>query len=909
MVDIGELHEILQDASIEPPANDEGFHRDKNIQKLQTLYDQTPCMDDLQTAIVGVMADDRKGKIAPAIDRVLDVVSAVTYSTDDLLAIVEFGIRCSQVEDKQIRLRSTQLLALLLQNIPEIPDSIWDALVESMLIRVRDKIVSIRVQTIMVLKRLQQPDLPDDEVTAALLRLAVVDTSKEVRVAAVESVALTQVSVGDLLIRVRDISYEVRCSVFRVFSQAHVKDICTALDRMYLLDQGLHDRNPAVIEACQGMVLQWLHQCHDNVLDFLQYLALDHPVCSTVITFLFDKAGLSDLPQVKSKALLGSRLTPIDSFFWKEQCIHFKNDHDLVEEYCPTLPTYCDLLRHLQEELNEETAEKAQIVLVGRHLLQLGTALDFQDEVGRRMLINALRESLSEWTYERQWVPDAVSLLAVLCEEFEFIQYMTEITSDIYDAMQECESMSPTKRRAMSERLDAIDQRMDEADVPSQEYDALHAEGVALEKALEEPKTLRYLRCLELSSKLLQFTRQSLKNAMIANILHLILPAVDSDIPALREKGLECLGLYCLLDRKMALNHTIVFWRVLNADDEDGDSKHTCIRVLLDFFAAFKAFEITPVEEDGETVTSASILDGLATYFCVNEHQLDAWDLQTQTLVVEGFIKLFLLKRIDDSMKLQAMMELYFHPILRQMVHSNDHGFCSETLQLLSVFYPALANLQFDLLIVTIRSVLCSIVYGTSKIPLDEAALYFLTIFPEKDRAHDALSLLCCVEILAISELKLTKREKETLQKPWWIVLQSLEWTDTNGRLVVLLEEVLNSFKAADATKFKARMEQVIQAPPELTDEDTQWILAQVAERKDALSTFKKKLSRAVHRHELVVQEASDSEAGEEEQVMIKRERSSRQSKALASAKIQTGDSKEGSSEVEAISSSSESDF
>ncbi|RHY25944.1 hypothetical protein DYB32_007997 [Aphanomyces invadans] len=654
MVDIGELHEILQDASIEPPANDEGFHRDKNIQKLQTLYDQTPCMDDLQTAIVGVMADDRKGKIAPAIDRVLDVVSAVTYSTDDLLAIVEFGIRCSQVEDKQIRLRSTQLLALLLQNIPEIPyaHSIWDALVESMLIRVRDKIVSIRVQTIMVLKRLQQPDLPDDEVTAALLRLAVVDTS---------NVALTQVSVGDLLIRVRDISYEVRCSVFRVFSQvnitsistergfvdpvlqAHVKDICTALDRMYLLDQGLHDRNPAVIEACQGMVLQWLHQCHDNVLDFLQYLALDHPVCSTVITFLFDKAGLSDLPQVKSKALLGSRLTPIDSFFWKEQCIHFKNDHDLVEEYCPTLPTYCDLLRHLQEEL----------VVYDSAIFTI---------------VRFTGESLSEWTYERQWVPDAVSLLAVLCEEFEFIQYMTEITSDIYDAMQEC-------------------------------------------------------------------------------------------------------------------------------------------------------------EKDGETVTSASILDGLATYFCVNEHQLDAWDLQTQTLVVEGFIKLFLLKRIDDSMKLQAMMELYFHPILRQMVHSNDHGFCSETLQLLSVFYPALANLQFDLLIVTIRSVLCSIVYGTSKIPLDEAALYFLTIFPEKDRAHDALSLLCCVEILAISELKLTKREKETLQKPWWIVLQSLEWTDTNGRLVVLLEEVLNSFKAADATKFKARMEQVIQAPPELTDEDTQWVL------------------------------------------------------------------------------------
>ncbi|RHZ41358.1 hypothetical protein DYB31_014902, partial [Aphanomyces astaci] len=72
----------------------------------------------------------------------------------------------------------------------------------------------------------------------------------------------------------------------------------------------------------------------------------------------------------------------------------------------------------------------------------------------------------------------------------------------------------------------------------------------------------------------------------------------------------------------------------------------------------------------------------------------------------------------------------------------------------------------------------------------------------------------------------LPKRDKEALQKHWWTLLQSLEWTDRNGRLVVLLEEVGGAFKAADATKFKARMEQVIQSPPHLTDHDTQWAVA-----------------------------------------------------------------------------------
>ncbi|KAH9119792.1 hypothetical protein LEN26_011431 [Aphanomyces euteiches] len=900
MVQAEDLHELLQDAAVEAPANDEGFHHDKNVQKLQAFYDQEPCIEELQNALVGAILDDRKGKIGAAIDRLLLVVSSIKFTAEDMLEIIRFTIRCSQAEDKQIRTRSTQFLALLLEHFPEIPDTVWDELVESMLVRVQDKLVNIRVQSIHVLKRLQQPDVADDAVTAALLRLAVVDTSKEVRVAAVESVALTQVSVGDLLIRVRDISPEVRCAVFRVFSHGHVKDICTTLDRMYLLDQGLQDRNESVVQACEEMVLSWFHQCNDNSVEFLGYLALDHAVCPLVIKFLFKKEAINDMPSIKSKALLGTPLSPAESFFWKEQCAFFKHDHDLVEEYCPTLPAYCDLLRHLHD-LYIESNERAPIVLMGKHLFQLGKSLDFTDEVGRRVLINLLREQLSEWQFEEDWIVDAVGLLVMLCEEFEFIQYMTEITSDLYDAMQECESLSPTKRRTMSERLDALDQLMERPNVPTDEYNALNEEAIALEKALEEPKTLRYLRCLDLSAKLLQFTRQSLKNAMIANVLHLILPAVDSDIPAVREKGLECLGLYCLLDRNMALNHAIVFWRVLNADDEDGDSKHMCIRVLLDFFAAFKSFEITPVEEDGETITSKTILDGLATYFCVNENQMDSWDLQTQTIVVEGFIKLFLLKRIDDAEKLEAMMELYFHPILQQMIHSNDHGFCSETLQLLSVFYPALANLQFDLMISTIRTLLSNIVYSLSKIPLEEAALYFLNVFSEKTPAHNSLSLQCCVEILAIAELKLLKREKEALQKQWWTLLQALEWTGEDNRLVVLLEEVITTLKGTDATKCKARLEQVAESPKQpLSEEDSQWILDQVNKRKEELGQQKKKMSHVVKRREEV---ASDSETDELETTPSKREKTTRQSKQLAKAKIVV---KVDDDEVSSISDSSD---
>ncbi|OQR85643.1 condensin complex subunit 3 [Achlya hypogyna] len=788
-----ELHEILGAIVEDAPEHDGGFLRAKHLASLQDLYDggADAFVPAVQLALVRPFKDDRRGRVAADIDRLLEVVSAVKYSTEDHERMLRFAIRGSEAEDKSVRARSTQFTGLLISAASTITDAVRPDVTKAMLRRAHDKLPAIRKLSVLALRHLQRPSVEDiDTVTTTVLRLAVTDPSAEVRIAAVDHVAVHATSVGDLLIRVRDIKPEVRTAVFRSLASADTTAILSPSDRVHVLDQGLHDRDEAVVAACHDLVLAWLRAARGSPIEVLATLDTEKApeVCAALCRWLLQHhADALVVANVKDRALLGEDLSVAETFFWKEQCAYLQAaDTDALDALLPAIPAYCDLLRHLQHSLADaDDAAKATVVAVGKHVLELGLQLDFQDEVGRRLLVHLLRECLGNCSFEGAWLPGAVRLLATICRatEFEFVQYMTEITSDLFDAMQEMPALSPETRAELTRELDAVDEQLEDPALSVAAYDALHAQALALEAQLEEPRTLQWLRCLELTAQLLRLTRQTLGNATIAGVLHMILPAVDSDIPALRERGLECLGLYCLLDRAMAAQHAIVFWRVLNADDEDGDAKDVCIQVLLDFFTGFKQLEIPPFVEDGETVTAAGILKGLATYFCTDQRELDEWDVPTQTLVVRGFIKLYLLQRLDDVEILQQLLELYFHPFLKQMVHAAEHGFCSETLQMLSVFYPAVdCALVHD----ACHHVLSRALYGVSHVPFTEAAAYLLALLehPPRDgrcheNHHNRVARWVCVEMLALHEVKhvVTKKDKLGFLSQWWTLLHELKWT------------------------------------------------------------------------------------------------------------------------------------
>lgn len=230
------------------------------------------------------------------------------------------------------------------------------------------------------------------------------------RKAALQNVAITKVTYRDLVIRIRDVSDEVRAAAFTAFrDQMKFKDIPIS-DRAQLLDQGLHDRSPAVREACEQMLVKrWLDENNHSptrllrALDVEQYKELCTKVSKLLLKYHTTNHPFEPVrPSINVADLLAQRgengafteeikdwLDGASVFFWREQCVYFHDDEKDEDKLAVLLPSISDYIKVLA--LAGSSGDES-MMFVMQQLLTLGRSLDFQDEYGRRVLLESLRE-------------------------------------------------------------------------------------------------------------------------------------------------------------------------------------------------------------------------------------------------------------------------------------------------------------------------------------------------------------------------------------------------------------------------------------------------------------------------------------------------------------------------------------
>ncbi|KAF1314522.1 Condensin complex subunit 3, partial [Globisporangium splendens] len=679
----------------------------------------------------------------------------------------------TKAEDKNVRIRVCHFLQIILNKLDYIEEDLLTKLRAVLIPRANDKVSSVRVQTAYALKRVQEPDDPKDKVTAELLRIMVSDPSKDVRKAAVHSIAATKASYPDLLIRIRDTSEEVRHAVFKVFGdQMSVRDIPIS-DRAHLLDQGLQDRSEMVRAACEEMVLKkWLPACRGSpitllkALDIEQFPVIGTKVSTIILRHVSENPSLQDVIPHNALEILAQNSEACDAesiFFWREQCHYYQKidrDHDKVAALLPNISDFCKLVVVACEA-------GAEMLFIAQQLLALGHLLDFQDEFGRRKLLDCLQKMLRNIETETQLISSIMELMACIHSgnsDQEFIQVVAEITSDLYDPLEEnaeekndedkSEEEKPPKLNeknnlsqeeldAATHRFEELESRLDTLDFDSAEYIEVQNEMLELEKLLQDPEVLRRLRCLEIVAQLLKLTGSTLRDPTIAGMGRYILPAIESEVPAVREAGMECLGLFCLLDKQVAERQLIVFWRALNNEEEERDVKLNCLKAIFDMLFSFANLQpkvVVPKKpeneegmEDGdepptevsmELLPLDSVLLGLAQLLHVE-------DLDVQSTIVEGFGKLFLLNRIKNVAVLGLLLETYFSPHLQHVQLMSEHGFQSRSLQLLSIFFPAFVRSS---------TLNCSL--------MEEASIHLVQKWMEKEEFGDSntIDLAACLK-------------------------------------------------------------------------------------------------------------------------------------------------------------------
>ena len=530
-----------------------------------------------------------------------DMQSFPETSTSRLtMHILSMLLQFLMSKEKTVRYRATQLVAHIINSLDFIDDEYYHLLKMGLLKRIRDKESNIRVQAVMGLGRLAGneddgdnggDDSDDDEVSGLLEKLLDVlqnDPSAEVRRSLLLNLPLTPITLPYLLERARDLDSLTRRALYSRLLPAlgDFRHLSLSM-REKLLRWGLRDRDEKVRRATARLFRErWIEDCTgsrppgengnptevslptiDGLLELLERIDIVNSGIEEGIAGEAMKEFWEGRPDYQEKISFADpfwdNLTPESVFVARtmNDFYHVQSNHKYeatVEEKMPELTKlafilqkYSDILvERLQEGVAlgqaEEEGDTAEQEFIVEQLLYIARTLDFTDEVGRRKMFGLLREILGIAVLPDEITKLAIEVLRDVCGkevagEKEFCGVVLEAIAEVHDAIEtdalEAENEDESFHSARSELSERT---------PTQPG---HGNDADESRAIRE--VIINMKCLHIAQCMLQNIEGGLqKNMHLVTMLNnLVVPAVRSHEAPIRERGLLCLGLCCLLDK------------------------------------------------------------------------------------------------------------------------------------------------------------------------------------------------------------------------------------------------------------------------------------------------------------------------------------------------------------------------
>jgi hypothetical protein len=202
----------------------------ENIKKLISIIQSEPeeKVQEILTAICRGCFDTCLlcAKKEPEIEKMIKFLADFVSSSLESIGVIfntcmDHLLKRSEAVDKVIRYRACQIIHLIMGHLPPGEDRIDDDLIQKMITvlssRFSDKAPNVRVWAIKALSQLQDEG---GEVVKEISRLMLVDTSKDVRVTAVERIYFDKDTLPLIIDRIKDVRPEVRIAVFKKLSSA-----------------------------------------------------------------------------------------------------------------------------------------------------------------------------------------------------------------------------------------------------------------------------------------------------------------------------------------------------------------------------------------------------------------------------------------------------------------------------------------------------------------------------------------------------------------------------------------------------------------------------------------------------------------------------------------------------------------
>ncbi|RKP21736.1 hypothetical protein ROZALSC1DRAFT_26879 [Rozella allomycis CSF55] len=543
-----------------------------------------------------------------------------------------FLLRGTEAKDKSVRYRVCFLLANCMQHLNEIrSDVLWNAIKERMVPRLYDKEANVRVQAVNGMARMQTyvEEAGHAPIMERYIEMMRHDPSADVRKAAMMNMDINEYTIPYILERCADVDVGIRKILFK----KRMSDIdwrwLTVEQRQLLLLHGLTDRDEMVKQGCLKMVFDgWMKHSENNLVILLSSLDVvsNVKVAEELLKGYF--ATITKLPEHNFDEKYWENLTPETIVYWRFFCEHI-NDHTELDvgDYIPSLSKYTEYLKVYQGHFRK-SPEESQLAyeFIINQMLSVLKMLDFSDEVGRRVFYEEIKTLLMDEKSAETTLPLLVDCLERLCEdEKEFTRVMIDILTDIGELIE---------RNDLPNQMEAM---------TLEEYSA---------EDLEQQSLLATIKCLYLIKVMLQKAKLShVENVSLEGIIQeMILPSIESEIAIIQERGLECLGLICTLDKQSSIEYMPIFLSFVNLIEDS--SKIKAIQIVFDLIILFglNSFPDCVSPFNNETLNLLNVL----------KKCLYSKDPQVQTLTVQGFSKLFLFNILNEPEILGEQSLNYF---------------------------------------------------------------------------------------------------------------------------------------------------------------------------------------------------------------------------------------------------------
>uniref|UniRef100_A0A8D8BQC3 Condensin complex subunit 3 n=1 Tax=Culex pipiens TaxID=7175 RepID=A0A8D8BQC3_CULPI len=279
-----------------------------------------------------------------------------------IMAIFDFLLSTIS-QNAIVRFRICQFVNMVLNAMgPEasLDDDICDRILKYHLERMRDVTPSVRVQAVLALQRLQNPEDPEDDVFRIYIFHMESDVSPIVRQAVITSLGRNYRTIPYILERLWDVDERVRRHTYIQMSSYPVKQYKVA-QRLTFLEQGLNDHSDKVQRVVKNVLIpQWFESYQKNYVAFVKALKIDADekemerfakTAKLALGEIFAKYGINDATTMlglreEDKTIPLENLTIETAICWQALLEFLQHtESDELDAYMVDLTAFCNYIK------------------------------------------------------------------------------------------------------------------------------------------------------------------------------------------------------------------------------------------------------------------------------------------------------------------------------------------------------------------------------------------------------------------------------------------------------------------------------------------------------------------------------------------------------------------------------------